>query len=152
PAPAGCSHPPTRDERIPLFLLMAGHCLVDVREKRVAPGRPGSFGLLDRMGDLVADLLFEASFPPLVPPSGMLEVPPESSDRIAGPPRRDLRFVAVSSRVIARRVRSEAVRHGLDHGRPMAFAGACGRVAGRPVDREGVHAVYADAVEAVRGG
>ena len=102
------------------------------------------------MGDLVADLLFEASFPPLVPPSGMLEVLPESGDRIAGPPRRDLRFVAVSSRVIARGVRSEAVRHGLDHGRPLALAGASGRVAGRSVDREGVHAIDADAIEAVR--
>src|SRR5207237_8738680 len=128
---------------------MAGHCLVDVREKRVDPWRPGAFGLLDRMGNLVADLLFEASFPPLVPPSGMLEVPPESGDRIAGPPRRDLRFVAGSSRVLARRVRSEAVRHGLDHGRPLALVSACRRVPGRPGDRAGVPAVEPAAVARV---
>src|SRR5207249_5853662 len=118
----GGSPPAERDQGVPLLPQMGRHRLVDVREERVDPGRPGSFGLLDRVGDLVADLLFEASFPPLAPPSGMLEVLPESGDRIAGPPRRDLRFVAVSSRVIVRGVRSEAVRAGLEAGRPLVLA------------------------------
>src|SRR5437762_13431989 len=94
----GGSPPAERDEGVPLLPQMGRHRLVDVREERVDAGRPGSFGLLDRVGDLVADLLFEASFPPLVPPSGMLVVLPESGVRIEGRPWLDLRFSAVSTR------------------------------------------------------
>src|SRR5438552_18358305 len=114
----GGSPPAERDEGVPLLPQMGRHRLVDVREERVDPGRPGSFGLLDRVGDLVADLLFEASFPPLVAPSGMLEVLPEAGDGIAGPPRRDLRVVPVSSRVIAPGAGCHAVRCRLAPGRP----------------------------------
>src|SRR5437762_12454131 len=106
----GGSPPAERDEGVPLLPQMGRHRLVDVREERVDPGRPGSFGLLDRVGDLVAELLFAASLPPLVATSSMLEVLAESGDRSAGPSRPDVRFLAVSRRAAARAVRSEAVR------------------------------------------
>src|SRR5256885_16914846 len=44
---------------------------------------------------------------------------------------------------------TESVRARLDHRRPMALPGATGRVAGGLEDRERVHPVDADAVEAV---
>src|SRR5256885_687624 len=46
---------------------------------------------------------------------------------------------------------AESVRHRFDEGRPVAFPGATGRVAGGPEDRERVHPVDADSVETVCG-
>src|SRR5205807_3303331 len=99
-----------------------------------------------------ADLLFEPGLSAVVPPAGMLEVPPVAGDRISPAPQGDLRFIPIPRRVVTRGMRAEPVRHCLDHRGAVALSGAFGRVPGGPEDRERVHPVDSDAIEPVRRG
>src|SRR5438309_11632405 len=98
-----CALPISRgEEGVPLIPQVVGHVRVHVREEGLDRGGRGALCLLDRPGDFVSDLLFEPGLSPVVPPAGMLEVPPVAGDRISRAPQGDLRFIPIPRRVVTR--------------------------------------------------
>src|SRR5256885_7550774 len=138
------SPPREPQEGVHLLAEVGRHLGVHVGEDRLDRGRRDPFGLLNRTGDLVPDLLFEPGLPPLVPPARVLEVLAEPWERITGLPHRDLRLVAVPRGIVARRVRTHSVRDRLDQRGAESFPGIWRRAPRGPYDRECVHPVAAD--------
>src|SRR5256886_4075766 len=146
---ARTSPPRTREERVHLFPKVGGHLRVDVGEDRLGSGWRNPLGLLDGAANVIPDFLLEPCLVPVVPPPRALEVPPEPRERVTGLPRGDLRLIAVPRGVVARRMRPDSVRDRLDERGTESVLCPVHRLPCRAVDRQRVHAVHADAVEAV---
>ena len=94
-------------------------------------------------------LLLARRHEPVVGVAGGEEPAPEPCDRIRGAGALHLGVVAVSGRVVGRRVRSDPVGHRLDQRGPVTSACALERASGGPMHREHVVPVDPDAREPV---
>src|SRR6267143_6091719 len=129
-------HSPRRSagERSHLLAKMGRHLVVHVREEGFRLGWSRTLRFLNGPGNLVSDVLFEPRVASFVPPSRAFQISPEPGDRVARAPERHLGFVAVPRGIVARRMRADAIRDGLDQCGPEPLPRVPRRVAGRSID------------------
>ena len=96
-------------------------------------------------GEIVLELLLESRVPGVIhqPPADQMLAQPV--DGVFLLPGLDLGVAPVAGRVVARRVRADAIRDGLDERRPLPLARALEGIAQDLAHREEIVAVHAHA-------